>query len=121
GQGNQMNLGTSRSYAQIIRENMFTFINVTLLAVGAILIIMDQVKDAILASGLVILNGLVGIAQEVRAKRRLDQIALLNRAKATILRDGAPAELDPDQIVVGDVLLVNPGDQIFVDGCFVGP
>jgi cation-transporting ATPase E len=121
GQGNQMHLASSRSYAQIIRENMFTFINVTLLSVGVILIVMNQTKDAILASGLVILNGLVGIIQEVRAKRRLDRIALLNRAKATILRDGAATSLDPDEIVVGDVLLVNPGDQIFVDGSVVGP
>src|SRR5690606_19397276 len=45
GLGNQIDFGTSRSYGQIIRENMFTFINVTLLAVGAILIVMDQIKD----------------------------------------------------------------------------
>ncbi len=121
GLGNQMRLESSRSYWQIIRENMFTFINVTLLVVGLVLIVMNQTKDAVLASGLVVLNGLVGIIQEVRAKRRLDRIALLNRAQATILRDGAATTLDPDEIVVDDVLLVTPGDQIFVDGCFVGP
>ena len=121
GLGNRVDLGSSRSYGEIIRQNMFTFINSTLLGVGAILIFMEQIKDAVLASGLVILNGLVGIVQEVRAKRRLDQIALLNRAQATIVRDGAPQTLDPDQIVVGDLLLVNPGDQIFVDGHLVGP
>ena len=65
---------------------------------------MGEVKDAILASGLAVVNGLVGIVQEMRAKRRLDRIALLGRAKATVIRDGRERAIDPDEIVVGDVL-----------------
>ena len=107
---------TGRSYREIVRDNLFTFINVTLLAVGGVLVSMGLVRDAILASGLAVVNGLIGVVQEVIAKRRLDKIALLNRAKATVVRDGGRRQVGPEEIVQGDLLAVGPGDQIFVDG-----
>ncbi len=110
---------TGRSYADIIRDNLFTFINVSLFAVGAILISMGQVRDAIMASGLAVINGLIGVIQEVIAKRRLDRIALMNRARATVVRDGERREVGPEAIVVGDILAIGPGDQVFVDGRMV--
>ena len=64
---------------------------------------MGLYRDALLASGLAVVNGLVGVFQETRAKRRLDQIALLNRSQANVVRDGVERPLDPDQIVRGDI------------------
>ena len=107
---------TGRTYWRIVRDNLFTFINVTLLAVGALLVSMGLFRDAILASGLAVINGLIGVVQESVAKRRLDKIALLSRAKATVVRDGQRREVGPEEIVQGDLLVVGPGDQIFVDG-----
>ncbi|HEX5993172.1 MAG TPA: HAD-IC family P-type ATPase, partial [Thermomicrobiales bacterium] len=103
-----------------VRRNLFTFINITLLIVGVILVAMGLYRDALLASGLAVVNGLVGVIQETRAKRRLDQIALLNRAQASVVRDGVERLLDPDQIVRGDILRLRAGDQVFADGTVVG-
>ncbi|MCA9877927.1 MAG: HAD-IC family P-type ATPase [Thermomicrobiales bacterium] len=114
--GNVVPDTSGRSWWDIIRRNLFTFINVTLVLIGVILIVMGNPRDALLASGLAVINGLVGVFQEARAKRRLEQIALLNRTQASVVRDGALTQLDPTQIVRGDVLRIQPGDQVFADG-----
>jgi cation-transporting P-type ATPase E len=118
--GNVVPDAGGRSWWDIVRRNLFTFINITLLVVGFILVAMGLYRDALLASGLAVVNGLVGVVQESRAKRRLDQIALLNRTEATVLRDGRERVIDPVQIVRGDILRIRSGDQVFADGTVVG-
>src|SRR5258708_8743623 len=59
---------------------------------------------------------MVSVIQEVRAKRILDRIALLNRPTTIVIRDGQQRTIVPEEVVVGDVLQVRPGDQIVVDG-----
>ena len=118
--GNTVPDAGGHSTWDIVRRNLFTFINITLLAVGGVLVVMGLYRDALLASGLAVVNGLVGVFQEMRAKRRLDQIALLNRTQATVLRDGGERQLPPEQIVRGDVLRIGAGDQVFADGTVVG-
>jgi cation-transporting ATPase E len=118
--GNVVPNAGGRSWWDIVRRNLFTFINITLLVVGVVLVVMGRPRDALLASGLAVVNGVVGVFQEARAKRRLDQIALLNRAQATVLRDGVERSLDPEQIVRGDVLRLGAGDQVFADGTVLG-
>ena len=66
------------------------------------------------------INAGIGIVQELFAKRRLDKIALLARAKATVLRDGQERQVDPDELVVGDILVVRRGDQVMLDGHVLG-
>ncbi|MCC6315004.1 MAG: HAD-IC family P-type ATPase [Thermomicrobiales bacterium] len=116
GQGNGSGPSTGRSYWRIVRDNLLTLFNMTLIGVGLLLIAMGQVREAIMASGLAVVNGIIGVIQEVIAKRRLDQIALLNRVQATVVRDGQRRAIPPEEIVLGDLLVVGPGDQIFVDG-----
>ncbi len=120
GQGNEVQLQTGRSYLQILRKNAFTFINTVLFAIGIVLILMGQMGDAFVTAGLVLLNVIVGVSQEGRAKRKLEQIALLTRPQATVIRSGQEKSIDPSEIVLGDVLIVRPGDQIVVDGQVVG-
>src|SRR5690606_11680147 len=57
---------------------------------------------------------------EARAKRQLDQIALLTRPRAKVIRDGQARVIDPAEIVLGDVLVADTGDQIVVDGEVIG-
>jgi cation-transporting P-type ATPase E len=120
GKGNNVKLETSRSYAQIVRQNVFTFINSVLFAIGIVLVLLGLYTDALLSVGIAMMNVVVGLVQEMRAKRTLDQIALLTRPKATVLRDGQEKVVDPTEIVLGDILIVNAGDQIVVDGKVVG-
>ncbi len=116
GQGNNVHFQSSRTYADIIRANVFTFINLVLFGIGAVLVVLGLYTDAFASVGIAFWNTVIGIAQEIRAKRALDKIALLTRPKATVMRDGQPTTVDPSLIVVGDILLVNAGDQIVVDG-----
>ncbi len=116
GEGNAAPLDTSRSYRRILLENFFTPINTILFAIGIILVVLGLGADAVMTAGLVLVNVLVGVFQEARAKRQLDAIALLARPKAKVIRDGAEREIDPDEIVRGDVLNLQPGDQVQVDG-----
>jgi cation-transporting ATPase E len=120
GEGNNVRLQTSRSYVQILRQNAFTFINSVLFAIGITLVLMGRVGDAVMTAGLVLLNVVVGVVQEGRAKHTLDQIALLIRPKASVVRDGKEHIVDPSEIVRGDLLIVRPGDQIVVDGQVLG-
>ncbi|MBU1877875.1 MAG: haloacid dehalogenase, partial [Chloroflexi bacterium] len=69
GQGNDARLSTSRTYAQILRQHAFTFINVVLFAIGIVLVLMGRWSDAVVTAGLVLLYVVVAVVQEARAKR----------------------------------------------------
>ena len=116
GQGNDIDVRTSRTYLQILYQNIFTFVNIVLIIIGILLAILGSPSDAITTSTLVVLNILVGITQEMRAKRQLDQIALLTRPTVSIIRDGIESNIDPSEIVLGDATLIHAGDQILSDG-----
>ncbi len=116
GQGNNVQFQSSRTYTDIIRANVFTFINFVLFGIGAVLVVLGLYTDAFASVGIAFWNMVIGIAQELQAKRALDKIALLTRPKATVMREGNPITVDPSLIVVGDILLVKAGDQIVVDG-----
>jgi cation-transporting ATPase E len=120
GQGNDVRFLASRSYIEILQKNAFTFINTVLFAIGIVLILLGNIGDALATAGLVLLNVAVGVFQEGRAKHKLEQIALLTRPKATVVRGGQEKAVDPSEIVLGDVLVVRPGDQIVVDGQVIG-
>jgi cation-transporting ATPase E len=116
GLGNPPPPPTGRTYAQILRENVFTFINGVIFILGAALFLVGRPIDALLSVGIISLNVLVSVVQEIRAKRTLDRIALLTRPKATVIRSGARVQVFPEELVVGDILYVAPGDQIVLDG-----
>ena len=120
GEGNVAPPATGRSYWQILRENLFTFINITLFGLGFTLALLGRWLDAIVSTCVILTNVVVSVVQEVRAKQTLDKIALLTRPQATLIRSGQEREAPPDEIVIGDMLKVGPGDQIVVDGKVVG-
>jgi cation-transporting ATPase E len=120
GLGNSARLKSSRSYAQILRENIFVPVNIIMFALGLALILLGQVSDALISVGVAFFNVLVGTVQEVRAKRVLDRITLLARPHVTVIRGGQEHLVDPGELVVGDLLVVRPGDQVVVDGPLLG-
>ncbi len=116
GLGNTALPATTRSYFAIVRENVFTFVNNVLFLLGAALVIVGRPFDAFVSLGVISTNIAVGIYQEVRAKQALDEIALLTRPTARVVRDGEERTVDPEELVVGDLIAVAAGDQIVVDG-----
>jgi cation-transporting ATPase E len=120
GLGNSAPLPSTRTYAQILGENLFTFINLVLFGLGVALVLLHHPTDALISVGVIAINVLVSIVQEIRAKRILDRVALLTRPRARVIRDGQAREVAPEELVVGDLLHVRPGDQIVLDGSVVG-
>ncbi|GAB4369737.1 MAG: HAD-IC family P-type ATPase [Elainellaceae cyanobacterium] len=120
GQGNDMPMQTSRTYWDILRDNLFTFINGAYFFLCLVLIALGRASDVLVLASVVLLNVVINVIQEIRAKQKLDNIALLTRPRASVIREGEVRIIDPVEIVVGDVLVVHPGDQIVVDGAIVG-
>ncbi len=116
GEGNVAVSASSRSYGVILRTNVFSFFNVVLFAIGAALLALGRYSDAFTSVGLGLVNAAISAVQEIRAKRKLDRLQLLARGTVTVVRDGADAEVAPEEVVRGDVLRLSPGGQVVVDG-----
>lgn len=110
--------GTSRSYTSIVRANVLTVFNVILAAFGALTLTFGDARDALFL-GIIVANSGIGITQEVRAKRALDRLSLLVAPHATVRRDAKTRNIAVEDVVVGDLLLLAPGDQLVADGRLV--
>jgi magnesium-transporting ATPase (P-type) len=106
---------TSRSYASIVRANVFTVFNLILAVAGAATLAFGEWQDALFL-GVLVANAGIGTVQEVRAKRALDRLTALVAPQATVVRDGAAHPLPVEELVVGDLVRLGPGDQIVADG-----
>jgi cation-transporting ATPase E len=106
---------SSRSYASIVRANVFTVFNVILAAFGAVTMAFGDWRDALFL-GVIAANIAIGVTQEVRAKRALDRLSLLVAPHARVRREGGERTLAVDEVVPGDLVLVGPGDQLVADG-----
>jgi cation-transporting P-type ATPase E len=116
GQGNPSAPPTGRTYGQIIRENVFTFVNNAIFLLGLALVLVGRPVDALISVGIILANVAVSVVQEIRAKRMLDRISLLTRPMAQVVRDGQPRTAAPEELVLGDTLALGPGDQVLLDG-----
>lgn len=115
GEVNRADERNSRSVAEIVRANVFTRFNGLLGAIGVVVLAAGQWRDALFL-GVVVINALVGIVQELRAKRTLDRLAVLSAPRATACRDGTETVLMVDEVVLDDRLVLRVGDQIVADG-----
>ncbi|WP_375546745.1 cation-translocating P-type ATPase [Streptomyces gossypii] len=115
GQVNDVPVRSSRSIGEIIRGNLFTRINAIMGALFVIIMAVGPVQDA-LFGGVILANTLIGVIQEVRAKRTLDQLAIVGESRPMVRRDGVAASLTAEQIVLDDLIELGPGDKIAVDG-----
>ncbi len=121
GRTNRVPLKSSRPLVAILRDNLLSITNVILFGIMIVLVLVGEPGDALVTGGVVLLNVIVGINQEIRAKRQLDHIALLSRPKVTVIRDGQEHQIDQAEVVAGDALAIGPGDQIVVDGRLISP
>src|SRR5919202_806798 len=120
GEGNNSGARTGRSYWDIVRTNLFSLFNNILFAIGVALIALGRYNDALTSVGLGLINALISTVQEIRAKRQLDRIALINSPRVTVVREGREHVIDLADVVKGDVVRVDAGDQIVVDGVMLG-
>src|SRR5258708_2752830 len=106
---------TSRSVAEILRANILTRFNFILGVLLAVILVVGQPQDALFGIVLVT-NALIGIAQELRAKRTLDRLAVLSAPRVRVIRDGTPHEIAVADLVADDLVDLRARDQLVADG-----
>jgi cation-transporting ATPase E len=115
GRSNAIDTQTSRSTGQIVRNNVLTVFNGLLFILFVVILATGRWQNG-LFGGVIVANSAIGIVQELRAKRTLDQLAVLNAPRARIVRNGAVQEFDVADVVADDLLDLRSGDQIPADG-----
>ncbi len=105
---------TSKSIWSIFSKNIFTFFNITCLVVAIALIQVGAYTDLTFML-IVVLNTTIGIVQEIRAKKTMDKLSLTNSNFTKVIRDGEEEEIYKTEVVLDDVLCLNPGMQIACD------
>lgn len=111
---NVSSVKTSKSYGSIFFKNIFTFFNMTCLLVAIALITVNAYSD-LLFMVIVVLNTVIGIFQEIRAKKTMDKLSLTNSNFTKVVRDGEEQEIYKTEVVLDDVLVLSPGVQIACD------
>jgi magnesium-transporting ATPase (P-type) len=106
---------SSRSVASIVAGNVFTLFNAIIAVFFVVMLGFGLFADALFGF-IAIINSYIGIRQELKAKETLDNLAVLVAPKAKAIRDGAVVELRAEEIVPGDWIRVEPGDQLVADG-----
>ncbi len=106
---------SSRSVSSIVAGNVFTLFNAIIGVFFVLILSLGLLADAVF--GLIaIVNSYIGIRQELKAKRTLDELAVLVAPHAKVLRDGAFVSLPAEEVVPGDTIAIEPGDQLVADG-----
>ena len=116
GEVNDVPAAPTRTIAQIVRANVFTRFNALLGAMLALIVLVGGPYQDALFGVVLVANALIGIVQEIRAKRTLDRLTLLVAPRARALRDGAVVEIPVGEVVLDDILDAPAGAQIVVDG-----
>ena len=115
GQVNDVPTRTSRTVREILVANVFTRINLIIGVLFALICVVGPIQDGLFGA-VIVANSVIGIIQELRAKRTLDRLAVVGEAQPTVRRDGVSTPVHPSEIVLHDVLEIGPGEKVVVDG-----
>lgn len=108
----------SKTTGEIIHENVFTYFNLIFLVLAILLCLVGAFRDLTFLP-VIIFNTLIGIVQEVRAKRVLDNLNMLNAPHASVVRDGKVSRVDAQELVLDDIVIFKAGNQIPADAIVV--
>ena len=114
GKVNYVPKAPARTFGQILRANLFTSFNAINVVLAVIIILAGSPKNAIFV-GVIFVNTLIGVAQELRAKDILEKLSVISMAQAKVLRNGEINEIPIDNIVLDDVLYLETGMQVLAD------
>jgi len=114
GKVNKIKTKTSKTYAQILFGNLFTWFNVICFLIAGTLIAIGSFENTLFLV-IFLANLLIGIVQEIRAKLMVDKISVFVNAKVTVLRNKQKVDVDIDQVVEGDIIYFEAGQQICCD------
>ena len=114
GQVNENENPNTRTVKQIILENTLTFFNFINVVLLVLVVIAGSYKNATFVT-VIVINTVIGVIQELRAKKILDSLAILTASKARVIRDSQQISIPTDELVLGDLILLKAGDQIPAD------
>ena len=99
---------------EIIKENVFTYFNLIFLVLAILLIIVGSFRNLTFLP-VIIFNTLIGIIQEIRSKKTLEKLNMLNAPHATVVRDGKTSRVDSESLVLDDIVIFKAGNQVCAD------
>ena len=108
----------TKSKSKIIKENVFTLFNFLNFLIAAMLFAVGAYSNMIFI-GIIILNIMIGVAQEFKAKKLVDELSILNRPSVCVLRDNREFQVEPGEIVMDDIIVLESGKQICNDAVVV--
>ena len=118
GKTNKVKIKTNESILKIIRKNIFTYFNLIFLILTISLITAHSYRNLTFL-GIIIINVLIGIIQQIRSKITLDKLSLLDKNKYVVIRDENEEVVDSDNLVEGDLIILEAGKQIPADAVVV--
>ena len=118
GQKNALPASASKSTAQILKENIFTLFNLLNFLIAIALALVGAWSNMVFIL-IILLNLVIGIAQELHAKKMVDELSLLIVPKAKVIRDGREQSIPVEDVVLDDVLVLDSGQQICCDSVVI--
>lgn len=104
----------TRTYKQIILENTLTFFNFLNIALLVLVLFVRSYKNSMFM-GIILINTVIGIIQEIRAKKTIDKLAILTESKTVVLREGKKWGISTEKLVLDDLIFLKTGDQVPAD------
>lgn len=104
----------TRTYKQIILENTLTFFNFLNIALLVLVLFVRSYKNSMFM-GIIVINTVIGIIQEIRAKKTIDKLAILTESKTVVLREGKKWSISTEKLVLDDLIFLKTGDQVPAD------
>ena len=118
GEGGQPPSSITKTKSQILKENIFTLFNLLNFIIAALLFIVGAYTNMIFIA-IILLNTVIGIVQELKAKKLVDDLSILNRPHVSVLREGQEVSLGTDEIVKDDIMVLESGRQICNDAVVI--
>lgn len=118
GKNNKAIEAPSKTVKEIIKDNVYTYFNLVFLIIAILLILVGSFRDLTFLP-IIIANTLIGIVQEIRSKRVIDKLTMLNARTAKVVREGEEKEVLIEELVLDDVVIFKSGDQICADAVVI--
>lgn len=115
---NKADISTDKTTKEIVVSNVFTYFNLIFLVITILLIMVGSFRNLTFLP-IIIGNTVIGIVQEIRAKKTLEKMSLLNAPHADVIRNGSVKQISTEELVKDDVILLTAGKQICADAVVI--
>lgn len=109
----------SKSYFRIFYENVANFFNILLFIITIVMIVAGLPIERFVFVSVFTLNIIIGLYQDIRARKLIDKLKVVSSIKVDVLRDGKIEQIEPNQLVYSDLVMIKPGTQLVCDGAVV--